>query len=54
MGHSPSAIAEKHYRRHPLDLVRMWHIKIEGWVLEQAGIQQPSAEAGQLKIAVSN
>jgi hypothetical protein len=32
----------------------MWHIKIEGWVLEQAGIQQPSAEAGQLKIAVSN
>jgi hypothetical protein len=54
MGHSPSAIAEKHYRRSPLDLLRMWHIKIEGWVLEQAGIQQPSAEAGQLKIAVSN
>jgi len=54
MGHSPSAIAEKHYRRRPLDLLRMWHIKIEGWVLEQAGIQQPSTEAGQLKIAVSN
>jgi integrase len=38
MGHKPSAIAEKHYRRRPLDLLRAWHIKIEKWVLEQAGI----------------
>jgi intergrase/recombinase len=28
-GHKPSAIAEKHYRRRPLDLLRMWHDKIE-------------------------
>tara|TARA_R110000850_G_scaffold276940_1_gene421025 strand:+ start:21801 stop:23174 length:1374 start_codon:yes stop_codon:yes gene_type:complete len=41
MGHKPSAIAEKHYRRRPLDLLRMWHTKIEGWILEQAGIEQP-------------
>ncbi len=40
MGHKPSAIAEKHYRRRPLDLLRMWHSKIEAWILEQAGIQQ--------------
>lgn len=37
-GHKPSAIAEKHYRRRPLDLLRMWHDKIEVWILEQAGI----------------
>lgn len=35
MGHKPSAIAEKHYRRRPLDLLRMWHVKIELWILEQ-------------------
>ncbi len=40
-GHKPSALAEKHYRRRPLDLLRMWHTKIEGWILEQAGIEQP-------------
>lgn len=44
MGHKPSAIAEKHYRRRPLDLLRMWHTKIEGWILEQAGIEQPAEE----------
>jgi integrase len=41
MGHKPSAIAEKHYRRRPLDLLRMWHTRIEAWILEQAGIEQP-------------
>jgi len=44
MGHKPSATAEKHYRVRPLDLLRMWHTKIEGWILEQAGIEQPSEE----------
>lgn len=39
MGHKPSALAEKHYRRRPLDLLRMWHTKIESWMLEQAGIE---------------
>lgn len=37
-GHKLSAIAEKHYRRRPLDLLRMWHDKIELWMLEQACI----------------
>lgn len=41
MGHKPSATAEKHYRVRPLDLLRMWHTKIEGWILEQAGVEQP-------------
>lgn len=35
-GHKPSALAEKHYRRRPLDLLRMWHDKIEMWLIEQA------------------
>jgi integrase len=38
MGHKPSALAEKHYRRRPLDLLRKWHDIIEVWILEQAGI----------------
>ena len=38
MGHKPSALVEKHYRRRPLDLLRKWHDLIEAWVLDQAGI----------------
>jgi integrase len=38
MGHKPSAIAEKHYRARPIDLLRMWHVKIENWMLERAGV----------------
>jgi integrase len=38
-GHKPSAIAEKHYRRRPLDLLRMWHDKIEEWMLKEAEIE---------------
>lgn len=45
MGHKPSAIAEKHYRRRPLDLLRMWHVRIEAWMLEEAGIPQPAENA---------
>jgi integrase len=39
MGHKPSATAEKHYKVRPLDLLRMWHTRIEAWTLEQAGIE---------------
>jgi integrase len=38
-GHKPSATVEKHYKRRPLDLVRIHHERIERWVLEQAGVQ---------------
>lgn len=37
-GHKPSATAEKHYKRRPLDLLRLHHEKIEAWILEQAGV----------------
>lgn len=46
MGHKPSAIAEKHYRRRPLDLLRMWHVRIEAFMLEQAGLEQPKDSQG--------
>jgi integrase len=45
-GHKPSATAEKHYKRRPLDLLRVHHERIEAWVLEQAGIK---FEAGKPK-----
>ena len=54
MGHKPSAIAEKHYRRRPRDLLRMWHTKIEGWILEQAGIEQPQDGAQGLRVVKGN
>lgn len=38
-GHKPSGVREKHYIRRPLDLLRVWHVKIEEWILEQAGIK---------------
>lgn len=40
-GHKPSATAEKHYRRRPLDLLRNWHTRAEAWILGEAGIEQP-------------
>jgi integrase len=41
MGHKPSAIAEKHYRKRPIDLLRQWHSKIEKFILDEAGISMP-------------
>ena len=50
MGHKPSAIAEKHYRARPLDLLRKWHSKIEAWILAEAGIPQPLEGSGRLRV----
>lgn len=44
MGHAPSALAEKHYRVRPIDLLRLWHTRIEAWILAEAGIEQPNQE----------
>ena len=37
-GHAPQGVREQNYIRRPLDLLRMWHVKIESWMLEQAAI----------------
>jgi integrase len=50
MGHKPSAIAEKHYRRRPLDLLRLWHERIESWILQEAKVEFKPAPAGLLLI----
>lgn len=44
MGHKPSATAEKHYTVRPVDLLRLWHDKIEAWMLEQAGVKFDRAQ----------
>ncbi len=50
-GRKPTAIAEKHYRRRPIDLLRMWHIKIEAWILEHAEITfDASAAPAKLRL----
>ena len=53
MGHKPSAIAERHYTSRPLDLLRAWHVKIEAWILEQAGVEQPKEEQASLRLVKS-
>lgn len=45
-GHKPSATAEKHYKRRPLDLLRVHHERIEAWILKEAGIDFKPATAG--------
>ena len=50
MGHKPSALAEKHYRKRPIDLLRMWHSKIEKFILDEAGIQQPELGAKHIRL----
>ena len=54
MGHKPSATAEKHYTVRPLDLLALHHVKIEAWILEQAGVTfDPKAEPGKLRVVAS-
>lgn len=38
-GHKPQGVRERNYIRRPLDLLRMWHVKIEAWILEQANTE---------------
>lgn len=50
-GHKPSAIAEKHYRRRPLDLLRMWHEKLEAWILKEGHVAfTPPKAAGRMGV----
>jgi hypothetical protein len=39
-------VREQNYIRRPLDLLRMWHVKIEAWILAQAGIEFVPVQAG--------
>ena len=50
MGHKPSAVAEKHYIKRSVDLLRMYHIQIEKFILDEAGILQPSEGSERLSV----
>jgi integrase len=54
-GHKPSATAEKHYKRRPLDLLRLHHERIEAWILKQAGVKfDPKTAANGVGLRVVN
>jgi integrase len=38
-GHKPQGTREQVYVHRPLDLLRMWHSKLEGWILSEAGVE---------------
>jgi len=50
-GHAPQGVREQHYIRRPLDLLRMWHVKIEAWILNEAGIEFVPVQAGLRVVA---
>ncbi|NHZ97485.1 integrase family protein [Massilia sp. CCM 8734] len=52
-GHAPQGVREQNYIRRPLDLLRMWHTKIETWMLEQAGVTFVPATPG-LRVVAAN
>jgi integrase len=51
-GHKPSATAEKHYRVRPLDLLRLWHTKIEKKILQFGGLEQPKKMHGEVGLSL--
>jgi integrase len=50
-GHAPQGVREQNYVRRPMDLLRKWHVKIEAWILEQAGIDLVPATEGLRVVA---
>jgi hypothetical protein len=53
-GHKPSATAEKHYRARPLDLLRLWHTRLEVWLLTEAGVEFAPGQEQAPALAVAN
>lgn len=45
-GHKPQGVREQNYIRRPLDLLRVWHVKIESWILQEAGINFVPIQSG--------
>ena len=52
MGHKPSAIAEKHYKRRSISVLRGWLIQIENFMLTEAGIPIPAPGQGAKRLKV--
>lgn len=47
-GHKPSAIAEKHYKRRPIDLLRMHHERFEAWILKEGKVAWEACGMNQM------
>lgn len=52
-GHAPQGVREQNYIRRPLDLLRMWHVKIEEWMLEQAGVMPAVVVAAEPELVAA-
>jgi integrase len=52
-GHAPQGVREQHYIRRSLDLLRLWHVKIESWMIEQAEVEFVREEAGFRLVSVA-
>jgi intergrase/recombinase len=39
IGHKANGVTEKHYTRRSVDMLRMWHGRIDAWVLAQAEVR---------------
>lgn len=48
-GHKPQGVREKNYIRRSIDILRVWHVKIEKWILHEAEVtfNQPSNNENQ-------
>ena len=52
-GHAPQGVREQNYIRRPVDLLRVWHEKIEAWILNEAKVEfDPLAVGGARLTAV--
>jgi integrase len=53
MGHKPTALAEKHYRRRTNDMLLEYHTRVEQWILREAGLEHllatPNASYNELQ-----
>ena len=49
-GHKPQGVREKNYIRRPLDLIRMWHVKFELWILNEANLEFKPEEKSGLRV----
>lgn len=52
-GHTVQSVRERHYMRRSVDLLRLWHVKIETWIIEQAGVEFVKAAAGPRLVKIA-
>jgi integrase len=52
-GHAPQGVREQNYIWRSIDLLRKWHVKIETWMLEQAGVEFVQEPVGLRLVGVA-